>query len=185
MIRLTGGRWQGMILKTPPALRPTEAKVRQALGNILGSVFESSRVLDGFAGSGSLGFEALSRGAAFTAFVESDTDAVLNIRDNLERLSPELPREAWRVVHLEFERSLAQLAKAEAPFDLVFLDPPYRSDEGKKALNALVQYAILADAGIVVVEHHQRTVLPEAVGPLRQFKRHRYGDTVLSFYRSA
>ena len=185
MIHLTGGRWKGMILKTPSSLRPTGGKIRQALGNILVGVLEGARVLDGFAGSGALGFEALSRGAAFAAFIESDTAAIMSIRDNLERLGPELPREAWRVLHLELERGLAQLAKVEEPFDLVFFDPPYRSDEGKKALNALVQYAILAPTGIVVVEHHQRTVLPEAVGPLRQFKRHRYGDTVLSFYRSA
>ena len=59
-----------MVLKTPPALRPTGGKIRQALCNILGGVLEESRVLDGFAGSGALGFEALSRGAAFTAFVE-------------------------------------------------------------------------------------------------------------------
>ena len=185
MIRLSGGRWKGLVLKPPSSLRPTEGKVRQALCNILGAVLEGARVLDGFAGSGALGFETLSRGAAFAAFVESETEAVLSIRDNLERLGPELPREAWRVMHLEFERAAAQLAKTEDPFDVVVLDPPYRSDEGKKALNALVQYAILAPAGIVVVEHHQRTVLPEAVGPLRQFKRHRYGDTVLSFYRAA
>lgn len=174
-----------MVLKTQPSIRPTGGKIRQALGNILAGVLEGARVLDGFAGSGALGFEALSRGAAFVAFIESDTEAVLSIRDNLERLSPELPRGAWRVVHLEVERGVAQLAQAEAPFDLVFFDPPYRSDEGKKALNALVQCAILAPTGIVVVEHHQRTVLPGAVGPLEQFKRHRYGDTVLSFYRSA
>ena len=185
MVRITGGQFKGVSLTTPATLRATEAKVRQALGNILGEVLRGARVLDGFAGSGALGFEALSRGAAFVAFVDSNPDAVVSIRDNLERLATEAPRAAWRVVHMDLERGVAELARSEPPFDLVLLDPPYRTDEGKKALNAIVQCAILAPTGIVVVEHHQRTVLPASVGPLQQFKRHRYGDTVLSFYRSA
>jgi 16S rRNA (guanine966-N2)-methyltransferase len=182
MVHLTGGRWKGRTLATPSSQRPTGAKIRLAIGNILREVLPGARVLDGFAGSGALGFEALSRGAAFVAFVDSDTDAVMAIRDNIERLGQELPRSAWRVLHLDIERGIRDLADAAGPFDLVFLDPPYRSDEGKKALNALVQYAILAPSGIVVVEHHRGTALPPTLGSLEQFKRHRYGDTVLSFY---
>ena len=183
MSRIIGGAFKGLSLMTPPHIRATEAKVRQALFNILGPCVEGARVVDGFAGSGALGLEALSRGAAFVAFIESDTDAVMSIRDNLARLGFELPREAWRILHLEVERGLRQLAKAQPPFDLVLFDPPYRSDEAKKALNSVVDYAMLAPAGIVAIEHDQRTELPPAVGPLRQLKRHRYGDTVLSFYR--
>jgi 16S rRNA (guanine966-N2)-methyltransferase len=183
MFNITGGRFKGLALVTPPKVRATEAKVRQAIGNILRDVLEGARVLDGFAGSGALGCEALSRGASFVAFVDSDPDAVVSIRDNLARLGAEADRAAWRVLHLEFERGLRELAASEPPFDLVLLDPPYRTDDGKKALNALARYAILAPAGLVVVEHHQRTVLPASLGPLEQFKRHRYGDTVLSLYR--
>ena len=183
MLRITGGVWKGLVLATPKTLRATEAKVRQALFNILGTAIEDARVLDGFAGSGALGLEALSRGAAFAAFVEADTEAVLCVRENLERLGRDLPRTAWRVLHLELERGLRQLAAAEPPFDLVFFDPPYRSDDGKKALSVLGECAILAPAGIVALEHHHRTELPVSVGTLQQWKRHRYGDTVLSFYR--
>jgi len=172
-----------MGLRAPKDIRVTSAKVRQALYNILAPVIEGSRVLDGFAGSGALGVEALSRGAAFAAFVDSSPEAVISIRDTLARLGAEVPRSAWRVLHLEVDRGLRALAASEPPFDLVILDPPYGAAEGKKALNSVVDYAILAPAGIVVVEHHQRTALPEAIGPLHQFKRHRYGDTVLSFYR--
>jgi 16S rRNA (guanine966-N2)-methyltransferase len=181
--RITGGQFKGLSLVMPRQIRATEAKVRQALYNILGSSIEGARVLDGYAGSGALGFEALSRGAAFVAFIESDTEAVMSIRDNLARLGSELPRSAWRLLHLEVERGLRQLAEAERLFDIVLFDPPYRTEEGKKALNAVVECAILAPAGLVAMEHHQRTVLPRSVGPLQQYKRHRYGDTVLSFYR--
>jgi 16S rRNA (guanine(966)-N(2))-methyltransferase RsmD len=164
-------------------MRPTQAKVRQALFNILGEAILDARVLDGFAGSGAIGLEALSRDAAFVAFVESDTEAVLSIRDHLARLDTELLRSAWRVVHFDIERGLRQLAKDEAPFDVIVFDPPYRSDEGKKALNVVVQCAMLRPSGVVVVEHERRTLVPTFVDSLRQWKQHRYGDTVLSFYQ--
>ena len=185
MLRVTGGQFKGLSLTTPRHIRATESKVRQALFNILGPHLVGARFLDTFAGSGALGLEALSRGAAFVAFIEQDTDAILCIRDNLARLDAELPREAWRVVHLDVERGLRQLASAEPPFDLIVCDPPYHSAEGKKALNTVVECAMLAPTGIVVVEHDQRTVLPPGVGPLRHYKRHRYGDTVLSFYQAS
>ena len=182
MLRIAAGQFKGLRLVAPAKLRATEGKVRQALFNILGGAIEGSRVLDGFAGSGALGLEALSRGASFVAFVESDTEAVIAIRDNLASLAAQLPRHGWRVMHLDVERGLRQLASNEPPFDFIFFDPPYRSDEGKKALNTVVDCAMLAPSGIVVIEHDQRTILPESVGPLRQWKQHRYGDTVLSFY---
>ena len=182
MLRITGGQFRGRALETPSGLRPTEAKVRQALFNILGGLIEGARVLDGFAGSGAFGCEALSRGAAYVAFIESETEAVLSLRDNLARLAPELPERSWRVIHMDIERGLRVLAQEEPPFDAVILDPPYRSDDGKKALNTVVECAMLAPAGVVVLEHHRRTLLPSSVGSLRQWKQHRYGGTVLSFY---
>jgi 16S rRNA (guanine(966)-N(2))-methyltransferase RsmD len=184
-LRLSGGQFKGFGLDVPADIRPTGGKVRQALFNILGEAVEGARVIDGFAGSGALGLEALSRGAAHVAFIESSTEGILAIRDNLARLEEHLPREAWRVLHLDIERGLRELAKTEPPFDLVLLDPPYRSDEGKKALNTVVECAMLAPAGLVAIEHDQRTVLPASIGPLHQRKRHRYGDTVLSFYLGA
>ena len=183
MLRVLGGAFKGFGISAPQQIRATEAKVRLALYNILGQVIEGARVLDAFAGSGALGLEALSRGAAFAAFIESDTEAVLSIRENLERLAPEVPRQAWRLLHMEVERGLRQLASLEPPFDVLILDPPYRTEDGKKALNTVVDCAILAAGGFVIVEHDQRTLLPSAIGPLRQCKRHRYGDTVLSFYQ--
>ena len=138
MLKITGGQFKGLNLATPKSLRPTEAKVRQALFNILGDFIEGARVMDGFAGSGAFGCEALSRGAAFVAFLEADTEAVLSIRDNLNRLDPELADHSWRVVHMDIERGVRMLAKEEAPFDLIILDPPYRTDDGKKALNSVV-----------------------------------------------
>ena len=185
MSNITAGAFKGRRLVVPKGLRPTGAKVHLALFNILGDAVLGARVIDGFAGSGALGLEALSRGAAFAAFIESDTEAVLSIRENLERLDREISREEWRLLHMDLDRGLRQLAKDEAPFDFIFLDPPYRSDEGKKALSSVVDCAILAPAGWVAIEYHQRTVLPPAIGPLKEQKRHRYGDTVLSLYQAS
>jgi len=185
MVRITAGQFKGRVLVSPPQIRATESKVRQALFNILSHHVEGARVLDGFAGSGAVGFEALSRGAAFVAFLEADTESVMSIRDNLARFETELPRDAWRLVHLDVERGLRQLATIEPPFDLIFFDPPYRSDEGKKALNTVVECAMLATAGLIVIEHDRRTILPASVGLFHQGKQHRYGETVLSFYQAS
>ncbi len=181
--RITGGVFRSLPLSVPRTIRPTEAKVRLAIFNILGDVTQDARVLDVYAGSGALGVEALSRGAAFAAFIEFDTEGVLAIRDNLARLEPDISRSAYRIVHMEAERGLRELAASELPFDVVLLDPPYQSEEGKKALNTVVECAILAPAGIAILEHHQRTDVPASFGPLRRGKRHRYGDTVLSLYQ--
>ena len=182
MLHITAGQFKGMQLNVPPHIRPTTDKVRQALFNILGEFVEGARVLDGFAGSGAVGIEALSRGAAFVAFVEQDTEAILAIRDNLARVAPEAPRSAWRVVQADCDRGLGQLARLEEPFDLIVLDPPYHSDEGKKALHSVVEYAMVTPAALVVLEHSRRHLPPTAVGPWQQWKQHRYGETVLSFY---
>lgn len=181
MVYLTGGKWKGRGLATPASVRPTGGKIRLAIGNILREILPGARVLDAFAGSGAVGFEALSRGAAHVTFVDSDADSIFAIRDNLEKLEGELPRAAWRVMHMDAERALRELDGGPR-FDLVYLDAPYRSEDGRNALNALAQYAILAPSGIVVVEHHRGTALPTTLKSLEQFKRHRYGDTVLSFY---
>ena len=185
MVRVGAGLFKGLTLATPKAIRATEGKVRQALFNILTGAVPGARVLDGYAGSGALGIEALSRGAAHVVFVEADTDAVLCIRDNLDRVAQAADCGTWRVVHRDFESALRGLAPVEAPFDLVLLDPPYRTDEAKKALNALVDCAMLARAGVVVIEHDQRTDMPVNLGPLQRSRQHRYGDTVLSLYQEA
>ena len=184
MLRIASGEFKGLPLKVPASVRATESKVRQAIFNILGDFIAGARVLDGFAGSGSLGIEALSRGAAFVAFIELETDAVLCLRDNLERLTQAgLSRGAWRLLHLDIERGLRELARNGMPFDVILLDPPYRCDEGKNALNSVGECAMLARDGVLAIEHHRRTVYPPSIGPLRQRRQHRYGDTVLSLYQ--
>ncbi|HEX9780776.1 MAG TPA: 16S rRNA (guanine(966)-N(2))-methyltransferase RsmD [bacterium] len=181
-LRITAGELKGRVIMAPPSVRATGGKVRQALFNILGSFITGARVLDGYAGSGALGCEALSRGAAFVAFVDADAEAVIAVRDNLARMGEAVPRTAWRIVHAQMSRAARELARVEAPFDVIILDPPYRTDEAKNALNLVVDYAILAATGLVAIEHDRRTLLPPDTGSLRRVKQHRYGATVLSLY---
>ena len=184
-MKITTGTFKGSVLTTPPSIRATSTKVRQAFCNILAAVLPGARVLDGFAGSGAVGCEALSRGAAFVAFLESDPQAIVAIQENVARLGVQLPRAAWRLVQFDIERGLRQVAMVEPPFNVIFLDPPYRSEEGKKALNVVVDCGMLAPTGMLVIEHERRMSYPASVGPLQQCTQHRYGDTVLSFYQHA
>ena len=183
MARIASGALKGFVLTIPRHLRATTANVRQALFNILGSQVIGARVIDGFAGSGALGLEALSRGAAWVVFLESHPACVSAIRQNLARLSSETIPGRWELHRGDALRTLETRLHRAKPFDLIILDPPYQGDWGKKALNVVAECAILAPAGFLCVEHARRNEPPSRVGPLELVKQHRYGETVLSFYQ--
>ena len=183
MTRISGGILRGRTLVIPKALRPTEEKVRQALCNIIGGRMAGARVIDGFAGSGAFGLEALSRGAAMVYFLEFDPDCVTAVQDNLSRLA--LPGQVpgtWRVMPGNAFRSLKTLAQQGERFDVIFLDPPYRSIAAKKVLNTVAECAMLAPAGLLCVEHARQSDVPPSAGSLTLAAQHRYGETVLSLY---
>ena len=176
-VRITGGERRGRALVVGPGVRPTEGRVRESLFSIWQSRIGGARFLDLFAGSGAVGLEAHSRGAAFVCFVEADARA---LRD-LERNAGEMPALAWRRWRGRLPAALGQLERAgEAPFDLAFADPPYAFDE----YEALIERSasLLADDGVLAVEHAWRTELPESAGGLRRIDQRRYGDTAISFY---
>jgi 16S rRNA (guanine966-N2)-methyltransferase len=155
-VRIVGGKFKGRSLVTPDGqnTRPTADRAREAIFNILAHAewapnLEGARVMDVFAGSGALGFEALSRGADFCLFVETDEAARGAIRDNVETFGLFGTTRVHR-------RDATQLgvrpgSQAEA-FDLVFLDPPYRKGLGEKALEALVSGNWLSENAIIVFE---------------------------------
>lgn len=179
-MRVIAGTARGRRLKTPKgtSVRPTSDKVRGAVFSILLSQRDltDAAVLDLFAGTGALGIEALSRGAARAVFVEKDTRTADLIGENLELTGF---TDAARVVRADAERlDLASLGR----FDLVFADPPYALVLGSRALGALG--SVLADAGVAVVEHGVDEPPPTPVG-LEAFDRREYGDTGITFYRRA
>lgn len=156
-MRIVGGEYKGRPLRAPAgrATRPTSDRAREALFNILAHApwspgLEGRRVLDLFAGAGALGLEALSRGAAFALFVETDEAARGAIRDNIE----ELGLFGITRVHRRDATDLGQKpAGLGAPFDLVFLDPPYGQGLGELALSRLSSGGWITDTALIVLEH--------------------------------
>jgi len=175
-MRVVAGRYGGRRLVAPPgsATRPTSDRVREALFSVLGPSVQGARVLDLYAGSGALGIEALSRGAASAVFVDRSPRAVAAIRANLEALGIEADvrrREARTALR-------AASARADA-YDLVFLDPPYRraAELGRELSEALP--AVLAPGARVVSESDRREPL-ELAFPLADERR--YGDTLIRIH---
>jgi 16S rRNA (guanine966-N2)-methyltransferase len=180
-VRIVGGNLGGRVLRAPPgaATRPTSEKVREAVFDILGRRLSlgGAQVLDLFAGTGALGLEALSRGAAHATFVDSARSAVTAIRNNLRALGV---ADRATVVAGDAVASAARHAPA-APWRLVFVDPPYRSDLAIRAVAALPPDHLAGDA-VVVIEHDRHNAPPDQVGSLLRTDQRRYGDTLISFF---
>ncbi len=180
-VRIVGGTRGGRVLRAPAGrdTRPTSEKVREALFNILGSV-EGDHVLDLFAGSGGLGIEALSRGAAHVTFVDAGKPALTAVRANLKELG--LDSHA-KVVAGDAVSHAARLVP-EQPWRIVFIDPPYASELASRAVLAL-PVANLARGAVIVIEHDRRNAPPDAMGSLLRTDQRRYGDTMISFFEVA
>lgn len=166
--RLIPPRWQG--------LRPTSDKLRETLFNVLGPAVEGQRVLDAYAGTGAIGIEALSRGAAHVTFVERDRRAADLIAANLARCGV---TDRYAIIRVDFARAKARLTGAE--FDLIVLDPPYGGAELNAALAAAGELA--SPATRVIIEHARRDEAPARAGKLVRTRALVSGDSALAFYR--
>ena len=175
-MRVIAGTYGGRRLQAPPgeATRPTSDRVREALFSILGDRVQGARVLDLFAGSGALGVEALSRGAASATFVDSAPAAIRALRANLEALGAEA--EVVRADALHWLRSAPAAARQ---YDLVFLDPPYRRAGELGAPLSAALAPVLAAGALVVAEADRRAPL-ELTMPATDERR--YGDTLIRFH---
>ena len=176
-MRVIAGRLRGRALRAPRgrATRPTSDRVREALFSILGDV-SGARVLDLYAGSGALGIEALSRGAAFAAFVESAPGALACIRHNLSVLELE---DHCQVIAARVERGLRELRRF-APFDLVLCDPPWTLlSQATSALGIVAE--VVSENATLAVEHPTKTELIQPSG-FRPVDRRRWGDTAVSLF---
>jgi 16S rRNA (guanine966-N2)-methyltransferase len=182
-VRVIAGALKGRRLVTPRGVttRPTADQVRIALMDTLGPWLPDARVLDLFAGAGGVGLEALSRGAAHATFVERDPRAFAALVENIRTLDLEARA---HVVRGDVARQLGRLAAEGRRFEIVFLDPPYATDDGERALAELGSGALLAPNGIVIAQHlTKRRPAPEC-GVLRAFRDRRFGETTLTFFRA-
>jgi len=181
-MRVISGRARGLPLKAVPGheTRPTADRVKEALFSIIGPYFDGERVLDLFAGTGGLGIEALSRGAAHAVFVDVNPRSIEVVRRNLEAaklsdLAEIYRNDAWKAVKA--------LARKGQPFDLIFLDPPYAMKNMDELLLEMESRGLIADGATAVIEHAADTVYPDRIGSLDRVRLARYGDTALSVYR--
>lgn len=162
------------------AVRPTSDRVKEALFNILGDSVPDCSFLDLFAGSGNIGIEALSRGAAGVVFVEINDKVLHIIRENLRITG--FDGQA-RVIRGEAAAVISRLGGENQEFDIIFLDPPYLKDYETETLAGIARHKLLKPGGKVVVESSKDHSLPRMVEDLEIIRQEKYGDTMLSFYQ--
>ncbi len=183
MSRIIGGAGKGRRLKTVAGddTRPTGARVRQSLFDILAPVVPGCRFLDAFAGNGGVGLEALSRGAAVVVLVDRSAGAIEAARENARSLAG-VGGEV-QVFRQDARTALGAFADQGRRFDVVYLDPPYASDLYEPLLEQSA--SLLDENGVAVAEHFHKRPLPERIGALARTRHLRIGDHCLSFYRRA
>jgi len=180
-VRVISGKFGGRRLKgTPPAgVRPTSDKLKETIFNILGPNIQESIFLDGCAGTGGIGIEAMSRGAAFAYLVEQSRKACQIIRENLKSLKVE---EGFKIMEMDLLKALNTI---DTPLDIAFIDPPYeREDLYDACLKHFGSSPLLALDGLLIVEHSKRKELPQVSGTLRRTRSLVQGDAALAFYRA-
>jgi 16S rRNA (guanine966-N2)-methyltransferase len=174
--RITAGEWRGRLVNTPPGLevRPTRSLVRQSLFDILGQRIVGAQMLDLYAGAGTVGFEALSRGAASVTFVERHRDALRLIAATADRFGC---RDRCSIVAAEVRRWLRTAPAETTAADICYVDAPYQDPE----LEAVLELLGASPPRLVVCEHHRARVIAEHIGLLTRKREARYGLTTISF----
>jgi 16S rRNA (guanine966-N2)-methyltransferase len=177
-MRIISGEFGSRRIRTPPGstTRPTLDKTRESLFSILTGRVAGMRVLDLFAGSGALGLEALSRGAAHAVFCDKSRQAAQAIAENIAALHL---ADRAKLMHMDWAQALRNLARERVSFDLIFLDPPYRMDYAP-ILQCITDYGALTDDGLLIAEHDAKMtlLLPKGLVSSRQKD---YRDTRIDF----
>lgn len=187
-MRIIAGTYGSRRLEAPPGMntRPTSDRLRETLFNVLAARMGGTAFLDLYAGSGAVGLEALSRGAARVTFVERATPALRVLRRNLEQLGIARGFEIRAEPVAAFLRSATKAGPKPTPYEVVFLDPPYdAAEEYAVALGLLGEaQGILAPGALVIAEHRRKQTLEERYGKLQRTRLLEQGDAALSFYQT-
>ena len=180
-MRIISGTARGRKLKEPQGLdtRPTTDKVKESLFNIIQFELEGRRVLDLFAGTGQLGLEALSRGAERCTFVDQRRESAALVRENVK-----LCRFEDRSLVAQ-EEALAFLCSCKERYDVIFLDPPYKTDLLNQCIEKIARFDILREYGIIVCESGTDWTVPSLIPPYETGREYRYGQIKLSLCRRA
>lgn len=189
-MRITGGKARSRKLITPKSvgkdyIRPTSDRVREALFSILGDLVSGASILDLFAGTGSFGLDALSRGAGLVVFVDDFPGSLKLIRQNLQNCFNQPNAEVMRLNLEKFSSytSLKNRFTENSPFDIIFLDPPYEKKMAETTLTMVEKTGLVASEGIVIAEERWKVTLPEQVGSMHLQMHRRYGETGIWIYK--
>lgn len=180
-MRVIAGTAKGRIIKSPAhtGVRPTSDKIKGAVFNIIGPYLDKKTFLDLFAGSGSMGIEALSRGASSSFFIEKNMNCVKIIKENLKITGFSSKAKIFKI---DVVKGLKILHKNELVFDYIFMDPPYFKPFYLPVLKDIAEKHLLKEDGCLMVEHFKDIILPEKINPLTMKCIRKYGDTLVSFY---
>ena len=180
-MRIVAGKLKSRILKYPKSkdVRPTMDRVRETIFNIIGSDIENAEVLDLFAGSGSMGIEAISRGAKHAVFVDSGAESIKSITVNCDNFGIAENADIYRQ---DVVQAIPALSGSKCRFDFIFVDPPYGGDLLKKTLIQLYQFDILSHRCIIIAEHGAGELIPENK-IYKVFRCKRFGKTSVSFIK--
>ena len=178
-MRVITGTARGAVLKTPDGMntRPTSDRVKEAMFSIIQFDIPGAKVLDLFGGTGQLGIEALSRGAAGAVFVDEREDACSLIKENLRRTKLGEKASVLRSDYMSY------LKRCKEKFDIIFLDPPYAEVFLENSLKTITEIDILRDSGIIVAERPLGKELPWSFSGYSRSKDYKYGSTLVTLYR--
>ena len=181
MLKIIGGTCKGVPLKYPDIknTRPTQASIKESVFNILMPYLSESRVLDLYSGSGSLGLEALSRGAKSAVFVDKSKLCRSIILENLKKTKLS---DLAVVMNMDVINALKQLNKKGQKFDMVFVDPPYNMNFLINTIQNIDEFDIISEEGIIACEHHIEEKAPDTVGSLVKTRSKPYKEKIYSFY---
>ena len=189
-MRIIAGKFKGRRLKTPKTsvIRPTIDRVKESVFSILKNQIANARFLDLCAGSGSIGLEAISRGAASVTFVDRDSDAIQLIRFNLHLCGLDSKVHKIQLRKSSVQKAIRALGKKLESYDLIYFDPPYGSNIYEGCLRLISENQLLNRSGLICVECSQTNgrmveILQLGVGDLRPYNKKCYGDTMLFFYK--
>lgn len=180
-MRVIAGKYRGRTLQGPKhkGLRPTADRVKEALFNIIGPRIIDADFLDLFAGTGGIGIEALSRGAASVVFSDMNPQSIKLLRQNLNFLAPQ---ENVSLFQLRADKVIEVLAKEEKTFDLIFLDPPFDAGLLEEIIERIKRFNLLREEGWLIAEHPNKIKLFETDTPLVKEDTRSYGDICLTFF---
>ena len=180
-MRVISGEFRGRKLEEIEGMeiRPTSDRVKESLFNILGTRLMDCAFLDLFAGTGGIGIEAYSRGAELVVFIDESAKSIKVLRNNLDKLNIS---DKVEIHNTDYANAINKLAYANKKFDIIFIDPPYLKGFEKNALAQISECKVLADEGIIIVEHDLKDIMPESSGNLKLSRQNKYGNTMLSFY---